>query len=67
MVGKQEVIRKRRVHEGQIWVNNMELDFLLALVIGMKPMEVRNSGGMAFADTSSTNGLLPAGGPLIKS
>jgi DNA-binding NarL/FixJ family response regulator len=37
----------RCVHEGQIWVNNMELEFLLELVIGMKPMEVRSSGGMA--------------------
>ena len=37
----------RRVHEGQVWVNNMELEFLLELVIGMKPMEVRSSGGMA--------------------
>jgi len=25
----------------------MELEFLLELLIGMKPMEVRNSGGMA--------------------
>lgn len=37
----------RRVHEGQIWVNNMELEFVLELVIGTKPMEVRSSGGMA--------------------
>jgi DNA-binding NarL/FixJ family response regulator len=37
----------RRIHEGQIWVNNTELEFLLELVIGMKPMEVRSSGGMA--------------------
>jgi DNA-binding NarL/FixJ family response regulator len=37
----------RRIHEGQIWLNNAELEFLLELVIGMKPMEVRNSGGMA--------------------
>jgi DNA-binding NarL/FixJ family response regulator len=37
----------RRVHEGQVWVNNMELEFLLELVIGMKPREVRSTGGMA--------------------
>jgi DNA-binding NarL/FixJ family response regulator len=37
----------RRIHEGQIWLNNAELEFLLELVIGMKPMEVRTSGGMA--------------------
>jgi DNA-binding NarL/FixJ family response regulator len=37
----------RRVHEGQIWVSNLELEFLLELVIGVKPLKVRNSGGMA--------------------
>ena len=37
----------RRVHEGLVWVNNMELEFLLELVIGMKPLEVRSTGGMA--------------------
>jgi two-component system nitrate/nitrite response regulator NarL len=37
----------RRVHEGQVWVSNMELQFLLELVIGLKPLKARNSGGMA--------------------
>jgi DNA-binding NarL/FixJ family response regulator len=37
----------RRVHEGQIWMNNTEMEFLLELVVTTKPMEVRSSGGMA--------------------
>jgi DNA-binding NarL/FixJ family response regulator len=37
----------RRVHEGQIWVSNVELEFLLELVISARPLEIRNTGGMA--------------------
>jgi two-component system nitrate/nitrite response regulator NarL len=37
----------RRVHEGQIWVSNVELEFLLELVIGLRPFKIRESGGMA--------------------
>jgi two-component system nitrate/nitrite response regulator NarL len=37
----------RRVHEGQVWVNNVELEFLLELVISLRPMQARNTGGMA--------------------
>jgi DNA-binding NarL/FixJ family response regulator len=37
----------RRVHEGQVWVSNVELEFLLELVISLRPMKVRNTGGMA--------------------
>jgi two-component system nitrate/nitrite response regulator NarL len=37
----------RRVHEGQVWVNNLELEFLLELVISLRPMQICNTGGMA--------------------
>ena len=37
----------RRVHEGQVWVSNLELEFLLDLVIYQKPLKPRNSRGMA--------------------
>jgi DNA-binding NarL/FixJ family response regulator len=37
----------RRVHEGQVWVSNVELEFLLELVINLRPLKARNSGGMA--------------------
>jgi two-component system nitrate/nitrite response regulator NarL len=37
----------RRVHEGQIWVSNMELEFLLELVISVRPLKIRSTGGMA--------------------
>jgi two-component system nitrate/nitrite response regulator NarL len=37
----------RRVHEGQVWVSNLELEFLLELVISLRPMQVCNTGGMA--------------------
>ena len=37
----------RRVHEGQVWVNNVELEFLLELVISLRPMQARSTGGMA--------------------
>jgi two-component system, NarL family, nitrate/nitrite response regulator NarL len=37
----------RRVYEGQVWVSSVELDFLLELVINLRPMQVRKNGGMA--------------------
>jgi DNA-binding NarL/FixJ family response regulator len=37
----------RRVHEGQIWVSNMELEFLLELVITLRPLKIQQAGGMA--------------------
>jgi len=37
----------RRVHEGQIWVSNLELEFLLELVISLRPLKVQQTGGMA--------------------
>jgi DNA-binding NarL/FixJ family response regulator len=37
----------RKVHEGQVWVRDMELQFLLDLVIAMRPLKVQTSGGMA--------------------
>ena len=37
----------RRVHEGQIWVSNVELEFLLELVISVRPLKVQQTGGMA--------------------
>ena len=37
----------RRVYEGQIRVGNLELEFLLELVISTRPMQPANSGGMA--------------------
>jgi DNA-binding NarL/FixJ family response regulator len=37
----------RKVHEGQIWVSNLELEFLLELVISMKPLKIQPAGGMA--------------------
>jgi len=33
--------------EGQIWVSNLELEFLLELVISMKPLKIQPAGGMA--------------------
>jgi DNA-binding NarL/FixJ family response regulator len=36
----------RRVHEGQIWVSNLELEFLLELVITLRPLKSRQTGGM---------------------
>jgi len=36
----------RRVHEGQIWVSNLELEFLLELVISLRPLKVQQTGGM---------------------
>jgi DNA-binding NarL/FixJ family response regulator len=37
----------RRVHEGQIWVSNVELEFLLELVITLRPLKIQHTGGMA--------------------
>ena len=37
----------RKVHEGQIWVNNLELEFLLELVISLRPLKIQQTGGMA--------------------
>jgi len=37
----------RQVHNGQIWVNNLELEFLLDLVISMRPLKMQPVGGMA--------------------
>jgi DNA-binding NarL/FixJ family response regulator len=37
----------RRVHEGQIWMSNVELEFLLEVLIAMRPLKVQKSGGMA--------------------
>jgi two-component system nitrate/nitrite response regulator NarL len=36
----------RKVHEGQIWVSNPELEFLLELVISLRPLKVQQTGGM---------------------
>ena len=36
-----------RVHEGQIWVSNVELEFLLDLVISVRPLKIARAGGMA--------------------
>ena len=36
----------RRVHEGQIWVRNVELEFLLELVISVRPLKIQQTGGM---------------------
>jgi len=37
----------RCVHEGQVWVSNVELEFLLDLVVNLKPQKARASLGMA--------------------
>jgi DNA-binding NarL/FixJ family response regulator len=37
----------RRVHEGQVWVSNIALEFLLELVISLRPLKIRHTGGMA--------------------
>ncbi len=36
----------RRVHEGQVWVSNVELEFLLDLVVNMNPLKTSPSVGM---------------------
>jgi two-component system, NarL family, nitrate/nitrite response regulator NarL len=37
----------RKVHEGEVWVSHMELQFLLDLVISARPLKVQQSGGMS--------------------
>jgi DNA-binding NarL/FixJ family response regulator len=37
----------RQVHNGQIWVNSVELEFLLDLVISLRPLKMQPTGGMA--------------------
>ena len=37
----------RQVHNGQIWVSNGELEFLLDLVISLRPLKMQSAGGMA--------------------
>lgn len=37
----------RQVHQGQIWVSNLGIEFLLDLVISTRPMKVQGSRGMA--------------------
>jgi DNA-binding NarL/FixJ family response regulator len=37
----------RRVHEGQVWVSNIELEFLLELVITLRPLKLHHTSGMA--------------------
>ncbi|MGB9433130.1 MAG: response regulator transcription factor [Candidatus Acidiferrum sp.] len=37
----------RHVHGGQVWVSNVELEFLLELVISMRPLKIQHTGGMA--------------------
>lgn len=37
----------RQVHQGQIWVNNLQLEFLLELLISLRPLKIQHTGGMA--------------------
>jgi two-component system nitrate/nitrite response regulator NarL len=37
----------RHVHSGQAWVSNIELEFLLELVISLRPLKIQHTGGMA--------------------
>jgi len=37
----------RQVHQGQLWVSNLGMEFLLDLVISTRPMKVQPSRGMA--------------------
>ena len=37
----------RRIYEGQIWIGNAELEFLLELVTNLKPFQVQNPNGKA--------------------
>jgi len=41
----------RRVHERQLWLSNTELEFLLELIIGLKPLKIRESKGMTSLTT----------------
>ena len=33
-------------YEGQIWVSNLELEFLLELVLTLRPLKIQHAGGM---------------------
>src|SRR5207248_9606240 len=35
----------RRIHQGQIWISNAELEFLLELVTNLKPFQIQNADG----------------------
>jgi two-component system, NarL family, nitrate/nitrite response regulator NarL len=37
----------RKVHEGQVWMGNLELEFLLDMVISLRPLRMNHAGGMA--------------------
>lgn len=37
----------RRIYEGQIWISNAELEFLLELITNLKPFQVQNPSGKA--------------------
>jgi DNA-binding NarL/FixJ family response regulator len=37
----------RRVYEGQLWASNVELEFLLDLIVNLKPFTIRQSAGMS--------------------
>jgi two-component system, NarL family, nitrate/nitrite response regulator NarL len=37
----------RQVHEGQAWVSDVELEFLLELVISLRPLKIQHTGGIA--------------------
>lgn len=37
----------RQVYDGQIWVSNTDLEFLLEFVSTLRPMKIHNTGGMA--------------------
>src|SRR5579862_3346812 len=44
-----EALRKciRQVHQGQIWVSNLGMEFLLDLVVSMRPIKVQPSGSIS--------------------
>src|SRR5205085_8236665 len=37
----------RRIHQGQIWISNTELEFLLELVTNLKPFQIQNADAKA--------------------
>jgi DNA-binding NarL/FixJ family response regulator len=37
----------RQVHQGQIWVSNLGMEFLVDLIISTRPIKIQPSGGMA--------------------
>ena len=37
----------RKVHAGQVWVSDLELEFLLELVTTLRPLKVQSTGGMS--------------------